>query len=174
MSLSPHKRSTVHLATSTKPEHLLRSSRQNHDRHVSLAASLPSYDSSTSQVNTNGQAMFEDKAQNVAEQLDSIFTPSSPPVVMPRLRKASSSSQLQTGTGHRALEHGRTNQDEGVIYAVGAKSGGYNDQGSGLWPRGGTTCTSKQRQERSISTGRGRGAGETETEPDEPVSRTAV
>ena len=160
MSLPPYKRPAVPLVTSS------------HDRPDSSLASLTTSTSSASHLDTSGRMMFA--SRNPTEPSGSVFTPSSPPFVASRLRKASSSSQLGRNPGHRAFEHDLSNENEDALYAIAAKSDGNKDQASGTRLRTGNTWTSKPRHDKPISTGRVKGAGETETELDEPVSHIVL
>lgn len=170
MSISPRKHSPAPLASSNKPERFLRVYQYDHDRHLSSAISPSKSLSPASNVNTNGQAPFE----NAPHLPGPIFAQTSPPGLLSRLRKASSSSQLDADAGCMAFENGRMSQDDGLLYAVGANSKERNSQNFGVRPRMGGPSSPKQRQEKPISTGPDPGAGETETELDEPVSHVAV
>ncbi|KIJ31466.1 hypothetical protein M422DRAFT_185957 [Sphaerobolus stellatus SS14] len=86
-----------------------------------------------------------------------VFTPSTPPVVIPsNLRRASSHSQLDGRSYGNGLETDGYSEDENILWTSlnGARS------------RFGSSPTS--RRTKLISTGSIRGAGETETELDEP------
>lgn len=167
----PHSNKRPTTATSPKPERSLRFSQSTDDVPVQLSPTpFPNSAAMTAHLDANAAGLSGRAMLFTSEPpAGSVFIPSSPPVVGSRLRKASSSSQLdRDSAGYRMFEHDISNEDDEDLRR--AKSSRHRDQDVGLRPRVGNISTSRLRHEKPISTGRVRGAGETETELDEPVS----
>ncbi|KAF8590396.1 hypothetical protein K439DRAFT_1403866 [Ramaria rubella] len=160
MILPPSKRSTSKPDSPLPPQYI----------HERLVSSQPNFSSGSQNGSFNHQAgsTLTISSPRTTEPLSSIFTPSSPPVVVSPLRKASSSSQAGLGPSYRAQESEIFNDDEGVLYVAGGAKSEHNAPVEMRTRVTGANAWKHRQKDRSISTGPQRGAGETETEPDEP------